>query len=519
MIKFNTHSIIQASICLFLLCAYVALYTGIWAYVVGRWWVLDDKELSIFDIPLLSLGNLEKSLKKSNVSQARLLHRFLIRPMHKFFTIISVTISYLLLHVHLRSFMRGRIKGMSLPFFAAALWVSLEYLRTYLLSGFPWALIGYSQWKFLSLIQAAEYTGVYGISFIIVFVNIVAAQSLAAAIQSADIPMGYSWIQKFIPVLLQRSRALTSTIVIMAALILWGSALFNNNECVSPPYVTVGVLQGNIDQYKKWDGAYQNEILRSYYSLANESAKQQPDLIVWPETALPGYLPYDARLYGWVGDVARQTNVYHLIGAPFYDGGTGYNNASFLFGPQGEILGWHKKTHLVPFGEFVPFRRFLEPYFGILNSLGDFSRGKEPSVLSVKSVLWGPAICSENFFGSLVRRFVKLGAQILVSQTNDAWFFKTSAPMQHFIMNVFRAVENRRPVVVCGNTGVSGIIEHSGRVSQIIPPFTAACLVSRVAPQKHITFYTQWGDVFAIMCSILSLFIIIKTLGRIKHAR
>lgn len=373
--------------------------------------------------------------------------------------------------------------------FAATIWVSLEYLRTYLFTGFPWALLGYSQWKFLPIIQIAEYTGVYGVSFLIIWVNVGIYKFISTK----------KWVSFYI-----------LSCVFLATLAFGYSELIINRYS-SPPFISVAVIQANIDQYKKWDPAYEKQILDTYVSLITKASVHNPDLVLWPETAVPGYLPSNAYLYSWVSELARQTHTYHFVGAPYYDGGSDYFNSVILFSSEGEIQGEHKKVHLVPFGEYIPFRKVLEPYFSVLNTLGDFTRGKQLNIFSVKSVIWGVTICSENFFGNVVRKTVRNGAEVLTNQTNDAWYFKTSAPMQHFIMNVFRAIENRRTIVVCGNTGVSGIVEPDGVISKIVPVFTTTYFISRIEPRKTLTFYTLWGDVFAKVCLLLALMMLLSS--------
>jgi apolipoprotein N-acyltransferase len=375
--------------------------------------------------------------------------------------------------------------------FAAALWVTLEYLRSYLFTGFPWVLLGYSQWKFLPVIQIAEYTGVFGVSFLIIWINV--------------------GIYRLI--ITKRWLSFAGLFITFIGILIFGWVRLNLNYYSKPPYITVAVIQGNIDQYKKWDTAYEKEIMQTYSDLVLDAAKHKPDLILWPETAIPGYLPSNAHLYVWINRLAKNTETYHLIGSPYYNSGMDYYNSIILFGPEGDILNWHHKTHLVPFGEYIPHRNWFQPFFGILNTLGDFSRGKELSTLSIKSVIWGTTICSENFFGDISRNLVKNGAEVLTNHTNDAWYFKTSAPYQHFIMNVFRAIENRRPVVVCGNTGVSGTVEPSGKISKTVPIFETTYFLTRIEPCSKITFYTKWNDLFAKACIFTTLLMLVLSLS------
>jgi apolipoprotein N-acyltransferase len=400
---------------------------------------------------------------------------------------------YLSLYYGAWSYALNRIKDsvslMRFSIFAASLWVSLEYLKTYLFTGFPFGTLGYSQWAFLPLIQVSEFTGVFGISFLIVIVNV----GLYRVVTT--------------------KRILTFALLSfgLSACVVLGVLLLNKNVTAPPPYMKVAVVQGNIDQYKKWDSAYRNEIIDGYSELVRKAAASNPDLIIWPETAVPGFLPADPYLFSWISRLAQETSTFQIIGAPYFNGGGAYYNASFLFGPEGEVLNWHKKNHLVPFGEFVPFRKLLLPFFKVFDTMGDYTPGSGPSIFSVKSVLWGPTICSENFFGGIARGSVLCGAEILLNQTNDAWFYRTSAADQHFTMNVFRAVENRRSVIVSANTGYSGVIDPSGRISAKTKLFKTDFFVTRVGPMKKVTFYTRWGDLFAALCVLGSLFTLVNT--------
>ncbi|MBN1621471.1 MAG: apolipoprotein N-acyltransferase [Endomicrobiales bacterium] len=401
---------------------------------------------------------------------------------------------YLAIWSFLIQVIRPTVSVFRFTLFASSLWVTLEYIRTYLFTGFPWVLLGYSQWKFLPVIQMAEYTGVYGISFLIVWVNV----GIFRLIKT----------KRWLPFL--------GLLFAFVFIVVFGLVRLNQIYFSSPPYITVAVLQGNIDQYKKWDTEYEKEIMQTYDTLVLDASKYHPDLIIWPETAVPGYLPSNAYMYSWVSKLAQKTDTYHLVGTPYYNGGMDYFNSMLLFGPEGEILEWHKKVHLVPFGEYIPYRMILEPYFSILNTLGDFTPGDRLSALSIKSVLWGTTICSENFFGEISRQLVKNGAEILTNHTNDAWYFKTSAPYQHFIMNIFRAIENRRAVIVCGNTGVSGVVEPSGFVSKEIPIFETTYFLTRVEPRKDISFYTTFGDLFSKACAIITvLMLMLYLIGRV----
>ena len=368
---------------------------------------------------------------------------------------------------------------------AAVVWTGLEYVRTYALTGFPWALVGYSQYRTGWILPLAQFTGVYGVSFVIVGVN----AAVAACMRSSGVRAG-----RLV------AGAIAAVVIILRVAIAVPAALPDGKDAV-----VFGIVQPSVDQYIKWDARYDRTVKERYESLADQIARRSPRIIVWPETVVTGFLPVDAAARAWAEALVRRTGSINVIGAPFADPDGAQYNASVVFSADGSMAGVHRKTHLVPFGEFVPLRAVLEPFFGVLNMLGDYRRGAVLSPIDADGVMLGINICSENFFGNRVRRLAASGATVLVNQTNDAWFFNTAAPEQHFIMNVFRAVENNRPVVVAGNTGVSGVISSRGRILVRTPVFEKTWLTASVTPCTQRTFYTRHGDVFAIACCAVAL--------------
>ena len=393
-------------------------------------------------------------------------------------------------------------------FFAPALWVSLELLRAYLLSGFPWALLGYSQWNFPPIIQISEFTGVYGVSFLIVMVNIVLTQ--------AGRSFGFFREEGMVSKAEFKKSALplALSVVVFLSCLVYGlitipgeSFTESRNSPEEKSILRIALLQGNIDQYMKWDKKYERMIKDTYGELVERAAKDNPQLIIWPETALPGYLKRESQLQEWVEKVVGKTNAYHIVGSPEYREGD-YYNAAFLISPRGEILGEYDKMHLVPFGEIVPLRPILSPFIGVLSELGDFSPARERKLLHTPFGSFAVLICWEGIFPHLVRKFVKDGADYLANITNDAWFLKTAAPFQHFIMSIFRAVENRVSVIRVANTGVSGFIDKYGRIIKKTEIFKRDYLNSSVSRKNQQTFYTNYGDIFAYLCVALSIFFI-----------
>jgi apolipoprotein N-acyltransferase len=204
--------------------------------------------------------------------------------------------------------------------------------------------------------------------------------------------------------------------------------------------------------------------------------------------------------------ISKETSALNVFGT-IYDGETGkIFNASTAFAPPGNgYFALHKKNHLVPFGEYVPFRKQLGKAFGVLNEMGDASKGCDAKVFKYGDFSIGSSVCSENFFPDVSRRFVLNGAKVLTNHTNDAWFFDTAAPYQHFTMNVFRAAENRKAVLVSANSGISGIIEASGAIVMSTPSSQEAVANGKFLQNDFLSFYTLYGDVFIEICAVITL--------------
>ncbi len=265
--------------------------------------------------------------------------------------------------------------------------------------------------------------------------------------------------------------------------------------------VSVALLQGDIDQYKKWNKAFVEEIKKTFEGLVDEAGKAKPDLMIWPETSVPGYLLQDPSLHDWLQKLVRRSQTYHLIGTPIMNGRDAYNS-SFSIDPKGNFISEYDKIHLVPFGEVVPFASFLGrfKFISILNELGGFTAGKRSPVLNAGAIPMGVNICYEAIFPNLVRQSVREGAQVIVNLTNDGWYMKSAEPYQHWAPNVFRAVENSRFVVRADNTGISGIIDPAGRVVASSTIFEPMVITGTIEPSTNLTFYTRFGDLFAWAC-------------------
>jgi apolipoprotein N-acyltransferase len=354
--------------------------------------------------------------------------------------------------------------------------------------------LGYSQYSRLHLIQISDILGVYGLSALIVAVN-VALFELLDAIGEKRRP---SW---------KPAVAVTFALV---SFILYGSWRTAKVDGVAEGAAkqTVALVQGNIDQSRKWLASFQGETLSRYARLSLAALQKNPTLVVWPETALPFYFLNDQPLTRQVLGLVRASKVHFVLGSPSFRSKGGkirrYNSA-YLVGPSGEVLGKYDKVHLVPYGEYVPLKRFF-PFLGkLVEPVGDFESGKMGQVLPLNTEKVGVLICFEVIFPELARAMVQNGAQLLLNITNDAWFGTSSAPYQHLSMAVFRAVENHRAIARAANTGISAFIDPAGRIFDKTPLFQEAVQMRSLPMIGGKTFYARYGDLFAIGCVLMSL--------------
>lgn len=364
-------------------------------------------------------------------------------------------------------------RGIEKTIMVSCIWVLLEYLRGQLLTGFPWALLAHSQWKSPVLLQISELTGAYGLSFLLAFVNLAIYQFLREP---------------------RRWRVVLTASLLVVALILYGH--FRLKTVAVPTGLRVGIVQGNVEQGVKWEEEMKRRILEIHRKLSLSLLGGRPDLLIWPETAFPGYWPWDP-LSRLPEEVAKETGRWFLFGALRQEGEKTFNSA-FLLSPEGHLVDFYDKVHLVPFGEYLPLRGVLERFSGELKEAvpGDISPGKAVKVLSLPYGKFSVLICFEIIFPELSREAVKKGAEFLVTITNDAWFGRTSAPYQHLAQAVFRAVETRRWVLRAANTGVSAVIDPLGRRRKESKLFETEAFVSPFGLKEGLTLYVRFGDWF-----------------------
>ncbi len=389
-----------------------------------------------------------------------------------------------------------------LALLAPAAWVALEFLRGNLFSGFPWALLGHSQYRLLPLIQMVDLTGTYGLSFLVAAVN-TALFLLSCAIFRFDFAIRLPWR-------LSLPGALGAMALLAAA---WGYgqwrlAFWEGALATGFPQRRVAVIQGNIDQGLKWDEAFRQATIARYLALTQAAAGENPDLLVWPETATPFYFGLESQPTLAVRKGLTDVNKPLLLGTPAVERtleGDSYFNRALLLDGSGTLQGHYDKAHLVPFGEYVPFKRWL-PFVGkMVAQVGDFQAGSQGAVIDWNGTLLGIQICYEAIFPELARAQVRNGAQLLISMTNDAWYGPTGAPHQLLAMTVFRAVENRRALARAANTGISGFVSPTGRILAPTPLYQEAVAIRALPLISMTTPYTRWGDGLAWACLALTL--------------
>jgi len=409
--------------------------------------------------------------------------------------------------VCLRRAVRSAGAGIALAL-APAIWVATELLRTYVLTGFPWVLLGYSQTTVLPIAQFASIFGVYGVS------ALVAAVSAAAAYVVVGPPEGGPHAgngQTWRPALagLAPIGAVLLTVLAIAA---WGSRRVAESALTHEgDPIRVGLVQGNVDQGQKWNVASAAEIFNTYLDMTRQAIGRGADLVLWPESSTPFMYeenPIDADR---IRTLARQAHVSILVGSDqiVREQTPKYYNSAFLVRDDGTTAGVYRKMHLVPFGEYVPLQRLLFFAAPLTDQVGTFSAGMNPDLLPVAGHLMSTAICYEIVYPDLVRQFVRRGSELLSTITNDAWFGTTSAPYQHFEQASMRAVEEGRYLVRAANTGVSGIVDPYGRVLARTDIYQPAVVVGDVRFLRTETIYARIGDAFAYAALLLTAAVVL----------
>jgi len=384
-------------------------------------------------------------------------------------------------------------------------WVALEWARAFAISGFPWSNLGYTQTPLNRLIQIADVTGVYGLSWLVVLGNTVVC--------------GFS--RKFC----RRSGMAVLAVCIVFALLygFWRSEkiedLQNRNVALN-----VGIIQGNIAQSEKWDPAFEAETINRYALLSTECVEGEPvpDILVWPESAMPFFYGLDENLSPKVDRIGRQIRkplLFGSIGIIPIEGRPRLLNRAYLLDNDAALIGAYAKQHLVPFGEYVPWPKILFFVHHIAAGSVDFVPGTNPGPLLFEGPPLGVLICYEAIFPQISRETVRRGAQVLVNITNDAWYGDTGGPYQHLDISRWRAIEFRVPLVRAANTGISAAFGATGQECGRLALNTQGFLTCSIHPMSYLSFYAKYGDLFAWLCVFSTLCAIIFKIAHVRILR
>ncbi len=393
------------------------------------------------------------------------------------------------------------------------LWVAME-LACARITSFPWNQLGYSQIDNLLLTRLAPWTGAYGISFVIVAVN--------CAVASLFLFRG--WRARLIPALV--ALAFAATLQRGFTRIIPGQSTHAAAVLLQPNLNVAGRNDwaGDVfDFHMQHFAAISENTCNPYFAglptqatpqvhpdcKPRPTAKPAINLIVWPESPAP-FEDSDPRFRHWISALAEDARAPMIVGdiAVVQDPGQArnsvYNSATFV-ATDGTFAGRYDKMHLVPFGEYVPFQKFLSFAGSLTTEVGQMTHGQRRVVFAANGHRYGVFICYESIFADEIRQFVKAGADVLVNISDDGWYGDTSAPWQHLNIARMRAVENDRWLLRDTNSGITTVIDPYGSVVESAPRHVQTSLYARFNYISRQTFYTRHGDLFAWLCAIIAI--------------
>jgi len=383
----------------------------------------------------------------------------------------------------------------TLPLLAAATWVTCELARTNLLTGNPWALLGYSQARIGTVVQIADVTGIYGVSFVLVAVNTVLAEAWLAVRSKAH---------SLRPALMGLAGAGAAAAMVLT----YGSWQLRQAPSAGTPAdgikaVGVAIIQGNLDLGSQWRQEFYGRNLEAYMRLTQAALDAgEPRVVFWPESAMTFFLDEEPLYRAAIARVLQPHDAHLVAGAPRVVGSRDvptYYNTAFLLAPDGSILGWYDKQRLLPFAEYFPLRSIalLRRRFARVR---EFAPGVSTSLLPTPAGLAGIVICNEAVFPDIPAARVRDGAGYLVNLANDTWVSDRAFSEQLFDIVSLRAVEQRRYLVRASTSGFSAIVDPWGRPQVVSEPFTQAWITGTVRGGDTLTFYCRAGDLFAGAC-------------------
>jgi apolipoprotein N-acyltransferase len=399
---------------------------------------------------------------------------------------------YMSLYVALASAVTGRFVrrfGWTGMLLGAAAWVGAEHARGWMFGGFPWIPLGNTMVTLLPVAQLASVGGVYLLSLFVALVNV----GFALVIVSSP----------------ARQRVtLAATVAGMAAVAVWGGVRLSANTLVETGTpVKVGLVQANIAQIDKWNGAKAGPIVERYLEMTRKAVAEGAEVVLWPESATPFYFDEQPTGQALVRGLVASTGVPLLFGTDEIERGARnqYFNSAFMLDSGGATAAVYRKMHLVPFGEYVPFKEMLFFVRPLVEAVSDFSPGRFVTMLPVKGHMASTAICYEVTYPSLMREAVRQGSELLTTITKDAWYGESSAPFQHFEMATMRAIEQGRYLVRAANTGISGIVDPYGRVLARTELGETTVVVGDARFVQAKSLYATMGDRVADASIILTV--------------
>ncbi len=401
--------------------------------------------------------------------------------------------------------------NLRLAFLLASAWVAHEWIRGWLFTGFGWNGLGVALHANWPLIQIAEFTGVAGLSFTVVFANVIAlatVRRLILEVRAQAMRPHYDF---------------TLTMAAIVGVLAFGVHIAQNPLPAKP--LRVAAVQAGIPQRQKFDPKFTGRIFDQFTRLSEIAFRSNPppDLLVWPESSMPDPVrDENTESYEFVMNFSTSTKSDLLLGTLDLEGGHDYN-AALLVSDADRQMQIYRKVHLVPFGEYIPLRHSF-PLFAAVASKwvpGDFDAGRDYIVfrLTNHDVQLAPLICFEDTIGELTRQFVLRGANLLADITNDGWFLRSTGSQQHLVNAIFRCVETRRPMVRAANTGVTCFVNEFGRVTQLLRDDTGSTFAEgvllgdvSVPTTRELTFYVRHGELFAKLCTYVTLIAIVITI-------
>lgn len=399
----------------------------------------------------------------------------------------------------------------------AAAWTALEWVRSWMFSGWGWNGLGVALHHILPLIQIAEYTGVAGLSFLVAFANVIAISTARRFMIEAKVRVR------------RPHYDFTLTMAVIVGLCGYGIRLLQTKPDTGP--LRVAAVQANVPHEEKFGPEFQTKIFDQFTRLTHLALATQPppQLIIWPESSMPAPVLVDEVNRQFVMKMAASIPSDLLLGTIDQDQQGDYN-AAILVSTGGKNIQLYRKLHLVPYGEYIPGRHtvpFVERIMGG-QIPGDFARGKEPVVfsLTIDHIRVAPLICFEDTLGELTREFVLRGANLLANVTNDGWFLRSAESEQHLANAIFRCIETRRPMARAANTGVTCFVNRFGRVTQVLHDAKGSQFMEgvlsgtiEIPTDGELTFYVRHGELFAKICGGVTLLFLLTQLPRLVRRK